>query len=184
MVLFDILINQASQKSSSFSDWINLADVVITTSLGIWIAVSVQKNHTNNRAVKDYFIQECHELKDKYAEFLNSLLKDSNTSKSTIEWFKVMTIRINNFEAFIQDEFQCKPEISTVHNDIKQFVTDVEEFNECFNCKNLKLNSTTKRKILEDHKLLIKEMTKTVIDLNKANKKHWKKHSKKNSDRL
>src|ERR1035437_4576625 len=114
------------------SDWISITNIVVTSLIGLWIGISVRRNFTISRAVKDYFILECHEIKKDYREFLNCLYKDSKSSKSIIEWFKIMTIKIDIFENFLKDEFKVNPNMLQSHNKLKQYITETEEFNESY----------------------------------------------------
>jgi hypothetical protein len=159
------------------SDWISISGIVITSAVGLWIGVSVRRNFTINRSVKDYFISECQDIKKSYGIFLNCLYKDSKSSKSIIEWFKLMSIKIDIFEKFLKEEFKVDPQILITHNQLKQFITETDEFNETFNEPTFKLTSPIKRKIVEIHEGFSKELTKIVIQINKAPRKiHWKKH--------
>lgn len=36
------------------SDWISVCNLIVTSAIGIWLALIVQKNFTINRAIKDY----------------------------------------------------------------------------------------------------------------------------------
>lgn len=187
MTVVSCCCNQELHDSINISDWISIANILVTSSIGIWIVTAVQKNFTINRSVKEYFISECQEIRKQYTEFLNCLFKESRSSKSSVEWFRLMTIKINNYEAFLKDEFNFEPRISKTHNEIKQYVTDVDEFNDCFNKPNLVLTPTTRRKILEMHKEFTKELTKNVIEINRASKRHYwfkSKNHKKNVDDL
>lgn len=38
------------------SDWISVCNLIVTSAIGIWLALIVQKNFTINRAIKDYYI--------------------------------------------------------------------------------------------------------------------------------
>jgi len=87
-----------------------------------------------------------------------------------------MTIKIDIFEEFLKDEFKVDPQILQTHNKLKQFITETDEFNEKFNEPTFVLTSPIKRKIVEIHEGFSKELTKVVIQINKApRKKHWKK---------
>ncbi len=48
------------------SDWIAIIDIVITSIIGIWIAVAVQNNLTKSRYLKEYFINEVKDIRDLY----------------------------------------------------------------------------------------------------------------------
>ena len=164
------------------TELIGIANIFVTLSIGSWIGFSVQKNLTTNRAVKEYFINENKDIKDKYNKFINDLYTCKISSEQIKEWFKVMTIKINTFEGFIQDEYKVKPDISTVHNNIKYHLTGSDEFNTQYKNAKITFSSTTKNEILSFHSHLSYNLTKMIIDINKANrkkfcKKKYKHHS-------
>jgi hypothetical protein len=154
------------------ADIIAISNILVTSSIGLWIGLSVRKNFTINRAVKEYFISECQEIRKMYSDFLNCLYKGTKSSKTSIEWFKLMSIKIGIFEEFLTYEFKVSPSVLHMHNNIKQFITDTDEFNEHYSDPNFTLSSDSKRKILEQHEAFSKELTKVVININKSNKKH------------
>lgn len=64
------------------SDWIAVLNLVVTTIIGIWLAVIVQKNFTINRAIKDYYIQEIKDVRKLYVDFLNNIYKGKASAKT------------------------------------------------------------------------------------------------------
>lgn len=51
------------------SDWISVCNLIVTSAIGIWLALIVQKNFTINRAIKDYYIQEIKDVRKLYVDF-------------------------------------------------------------------------------------------------------------------
>ena len=177
MILCINCAGSVGSESMKISDWISIASIVVTSTLGLWIGVSVRKNFTINRSVKDYFILECQEIKKLYGTFLNCLYQNKTSSKSAIEWFKIMTIKIDIFEKFLKEEFIVDPKILQTHNKLKQYITETDEFNEMYNKPTFELTSPIKRKIVEIHEGFSNELTKVVIQINKARRTNpWKKH--------
>jgi len=167
------------QDTMKVSDWIAIVNIVVTTLVGLWIGISVRRNFTINRAVKDYFILECLEIKKGYSNFLNCLYQNSKSSKSIIEWLKIMTIKIDIFEEFLKEEFKVNPQVLKTHNKLKQYITETEEFNDNYKSPNFELTPTIKKNIIEIHEGFSKELTKIVIEINKASKSNnWKKKKK------
>lgn len=154
------------------TDWITILDIVITSTIGIWIGVSVQKNLTTNRAVKEYFINENRDIKEKYNKFMNDLYSNHISSEQIKEWFKIMTIKINTFEGFITNEYRLKPEISSVHNNLKYMITGSDDFNTQYKEKYITFSNSTKNEILLFHTDLSNCLTKLVIETNRANRKY------------
>lgn len=156
----------------STSDWISILNILITSIIGIWIGVSVQKNLTTNRAVKEYFINENRDIKEKYNEFMNDLYFNHSSSEQIKEWFKIMTIKINTFEGFITNEYRLNPEISSIHNNLKYMITDSDDFNTQYNEKYIAFSKSTKNEILSFHADLLNCLTKHVIETHRANRKY------------
>lgn len=154
------------------SDWIAVCDILITSIIGVWIGVSVQKNLTTNRAVKEYFINENREIKEKYNKFMNDLYSNRNSSEQIKEWFKIMTIKITTFEGFITNEYRLKPEISNIHNNLKYMITGSDDFNTQYKEDHITFSNSTKNEILIFHTDLSNCLTKLVIETNRANRKY------------
>ncbi len=156
----------------TLSNWISILDIFITSIIGVWIGVSVQRNLTTNRAVKEYFINENRNIKEKYNKFMNDLYCNRISSEQIKEWFKIMTIKINTFEGFIANEYKLKPEISNIHNNLKYMITDSEDFNTQYKNKQIKFSAITKNEILMFHSDLSNSLTKLIIEINRANRKY------------
>ena len=154
------------------SDWIAILNIIITSVIGVWIVVSVQKNLTTNRAVKEYFINENRDIKEKYNKFMNDIYSNRISSEQIKEWFKIMTIKINTFEGFITNEYKLKPEILNIHNSLKYMITATDDFNTQYKNEHIKFSISTKNDILLYHTDLSNSLTKLVIETNRANRKY------------
>lgn len=152
----------------SLSDWIAIISLLVTSGIGIWIGSTVQRNLTNNRALKEYYIGEIKLINEDYSEFLNCLFKGATTSKDVQEWFKVMNIRIETIQSSIVAELNILPEVLANHITMKQFVTNSNEFNSCYQQNSLILTASTRNTILEIHKNFKNSFVKVIIDINKA----------------
>ena len=150
------------------SDVIAIISLLITSILGIWIGSTVQKNLTNNRALKEYYIGEVKLINDDYSSFLNCLFKSAITSKDIQEWFKVMNIKIETIQSSIVSELDILPEVLANHITMKQYVTNSNEFNSCYQHKSLILTTSTRDRILEIHRDLKNSFVKIIIDINRA----------------
>jgi hypothetical protein len=154
------------------SDWIAVLNILITSFIGVWIGVSVQKNLTTNRAVKEYFINENKDIKEKYNKFMNDLYSNRLSSEKIKEWFKIMTIKISTFEGFITNEYKLKPDIINIHNSLKYMITATEDFNTQYKKEYITFSNSTKNDILLFHTDISNSLTKLVIETNRANRKY------------
>jgi len=163
-------------KCLTISDWIAVLNILITSFIGVWIGVSVQKNLTTNRAVKEYFINENKDIKEKYNKFMNDLYSNRLPSEKIKEWFKIMTIKISTFEGFITNEYKLKPEIINIHNSLKYMITATEDFNTQYKKEHITFSNSTKNDILLFHTDISNSLTKLVIETNRANRKYLYRH--------
>lgn len=177
MVLIEVYINNPlTNDSFGWAEGIAITDILITVSLGIWIGISVNRNFTNNRAIKEYFITESQSIRKDYLSFLNCLYKEKGSSRLIIEWFKIMTIKIDVFEKYLKDEFKVDPQILTIHNGLKKFITDSEELNAHYSQEVIKFSPLNKKRIIEESARFSNELTRIVIEINRAGKNnHWRK---------
>ena len=150
------------------SEWIDVVGIFLTSGIGIWIGSTVQKNLTNNRALKEFYISEIKLINDDYSGFLKCLFKGEISSKTAQEWFKVMNMRIETIQDSIISETDVLPEILANHITIKQFVTHTEEFDAYYRQKALILNPSTRNTILDLHKRLKNSFVKSIIGINRA----------------
>ena len=84
-------------------DWISIVNIIITSVIGVWIAVAVQNNLTKSRYLKEYFINEIKEIRDLYKSFVNHLYVGDKSAKDVKEWFKIMSERVQNLDKFLHE---------------------------------------------------------------------------------
>ncbi|MGN6601471.1 MAG: hypothetical protein ACTHK8_03415 [Ginsengibacter sp.] len=152
----------------SASDWIAIVNIIITSLIGVWIGLIVQKNLTTNRAVKDYFISEVNGINSSYMTFLNRLYKDRLSAKYIQEWLKVMNIRIEVAENSMKSYLKVRPEVLENHISLKKFITSCNEFNSGYKNPNITFEVATKNYMLEMNRSLKNAFVKIVVDINKA----------------
>lgn len=63
------------------SDWISVCNLIVTSAIGIWLALIVQKNFTINRAIKDYYIQEIKDVRKLYVDFFKQCVQRKDFCK-------------------------------------------------------------------------------------------------------
>jgi len=153
------------------SDWIGVLNLIVTTFIGIWLVLFVQKNFTINRAIKDYYIQEIKDVRKLYVDFLNNVYKGEMSAKGMKEWFKIISNRIECVERSLNDSFYIKDsDIGKIHSEIQNFITGTEDFNNNYRSKQFSFSETTKNEILIYHTRLLKCFTDVVVKINKARK--------------
>ncbi len=153
------------------SDWISIANIFVTSIIGIWIGVGVHNTLTTNRAVKDYFISEIKDIRLKYQEFFNKVYANKVSAKFIQNWFKIFTIKINVCTAFLQNEYKVQSDFLSAHNELKRYLTETDEFNDQYKADTIQFTRFTKERLIENHNKLSTDLTRLVIEINKAKRK-------------
>lgn len=153
----------------SASDTINLISLVVNVLLGILIVYLVQKGLSDDRGVKDFFIDDIKNIADEYKKFVNTLLRGKSSAAFIIDWFKTISVRLTHLEFFLENDLGVSDlTIQKLNREIHKVVTDSEEFNSQFYRKNVKLSPVVKVKLLEAHKNLKHSIINAVLKVNRA----------------
>lgn len=154
------------------SNWIEIADILFTSIIGIWIAVSVKNNLTKSRYLKEYFINEVKDIRDLYKSFVNQLYKNKMSASDIKEWLKIMSERAQNIDKFLHERYQINNSLIVAkHAEIQQKITSMEEYNENYKDPTIIFTNSSKNEILKLHSELTCVLTQRVIDINSANKR-------------
>lgn len=158
------------------SDWIGVVDIIVTSLIGIWIAVIVQHNLTKNRFLKEHFINEIKDIRDLYKSFVNELYKNKISAIDIKDWLKIMSERVKNMELFLHDNYKIDNSlIITKHAEVQQKITNMEEYNENYKEPTIRFSDSSKNDILKLHSELSCVLTQRVIDINSAKKRRRRK---------
>ena len=84
------------------ADWINIASVIVNICIAIWITHILQNKFTNNRTLKDHFINEIKDVRAEYKGFLNRLYSNSTNPKELLPWFKLMNILASEIAVLVK----------------------------------------------------------------------------------
>lgn len=153
----------------STSDWLTLADIIITAVVGIWIATTIQNNFAKTRALKDYFISELTVLQSDYRDFVSKIWNSELDAKSIKDTFKILSARIDTLNDLMHKTFKINNAIiKDAHVKFQQELTGVEELGEQYNERFVTLLNTTKTMLMPLHNKIIEAITERVIDINKS----------------
>jgi len=162
------------------SDWLSIFNTVVTGLIGMWVALIVQRRSSNNRAIKDYFINEAKELKITYIDFINTVINNKISSREIKNRLKGLSERISCFTKSINETFDIRAEKMNRFNvEVQTKITSSVEFNDNYEKAFLILSEDTRKKVLKSYENLLKVFSDTVIDINQAhdcNKNHKRKH--------
>lgn len=149
------------------SDWISILNIILTSVIGIWIAIAVQNNVTKSRYLKEYFINEVKDIRDLYKQFINQLYKNKISAIDIKDWFKIMSERTQNLDRFLHEKFKINNSlIVSKHAEIQQKITFMDEFNEHYRAPTITFTNSSKNDILKLHSELSCVLTQRVIDIN------------------
>lgn len=161
------------------SDWINIANIVVTASIGLLIAHVIQNNLTKERFEKEHFIGEVKDIRDQYKQFINKLYCGRKSSKDIKEWFKIMSNKVKTLEESLKLRFNINElTLCSKHAEIQQKVTIMDEFNESYQKPCVIFNESSKNEILKLHNDFSNVITDRIVELNSAKKKRrflWRK---------
>lgn len=159
-----------------WGNWIAIADIIITSVFGVWIACIVQKNVTKARYIREYFIAELGEIKAEYSALFKGLYNSELSAKTISARLKILSCRINNLDAYIHDSYKIeKTLLKDSHFGFQQYVTGTEEFNNQYSSDTVKFSANSITLLTKEQSNIVKAITQRVLDLNSAKSKRKKK---------
>lgn len=156
------------------SDWIAIADIVITSCIGIWIAITVQNNFTRKRYFKEFIIHEIVDIRDMYKLFFTDIYYSRKSAKEIKEWLKIMSSKINNIDNVIEENFKILDRnlLPNQHAIIQQTLTFMDDFNNQYTKDRVIFSEEAKNKILELNSVFSKIIITLTVEINNSNLKH------------
>ena len=150
------------------ADWINIASVIVNICIAIWITHILQNKFTNNRTLKDHFINEIKDVRAEYKGFLNRLYSNSTNPKELLPWFKLMNIRVKDLVMLMNNRYEVAEDfLNPYQNDLR---TESDDFNRCYRNRQLILTENLKRDLMrfqQEHQRLFNEL---IIKINDSNR--------------
>ena len=149
-------------------DIILLSSIIINAVLGFVIVLIVQKKLLDDRAVKNFLIDEVNEISTDYRRFMNRLRKGSQEPEFVIEWFKTVSMRITQLNFFLSTELDIRyPNLSDAHIRIRKIITSSDEFNDCFG-KEYKPGPVVWSGSLDEYKSIRHSLLDVIVKINRA----------------
>lgn len=151
------------------SDVIDIASIIVNVVIGIALVLMIQKKISDDRGVKDYFLKEVSEITDEYRKFNNSFIKGKLEARWTVEWFKVIAVRIKHLETFLSKDLKIEDRsMRASHRDIQICITNTTEFNNSFKAKFYIPATKTKTRALELYREFQTAAIHVIIRINRA----------------
>lgn len=153
----------------TFGDCIALISLVVT----IWIAIIVQGNFTQSRYIREHFIKEITQIRDDYRRLFAQLYTNQLSAKDIKNRLKILSIRLQSIEAFIEAYYQIDGEkIYNIHSEFQKFLTSEDEFNCQFSNEYIIFSNQTQTKIQKHQGNITHAITKRIIDINSSKEKN------------
>lgn len=171
--------NEIVCNTDWWSNGIAIADILITSFFGIWIASSLQRNVTKARYIREYFISELMEIRDDYSVFFKELYNSELAAQTISSRLKVISCRINNLDEYIHQYYNIeKTLLKDAHFKFQTYITGTNEFNDQYSCDRVKFEANTILLVTKEQAEIVKAMTQRVLDINsaKTRKKNWFRH--------
>ncbi|MEP0984400.1 hypothetical protein [Ekhidna sp.] len=148
---------------------VELSGILVNVILGIIIVILVQKKLSDERGIKDYFITEIGEIKTEYNKFINKILFNKNDPQFILEWFKTMSMRIQQLEYFLKDELKIKNlDNQSSNRRIHKILTNSEEFNESISKRKFEISVELNNELTNQYKDFKHSLVRTIVKINRA----------------
>lgn len=153
------------------ADWINIVSVLVNIGIAIWITHILQNKFTNNRTLKDHFINEIKDVRTEYKGFMNRLYSNSTKPKELLPWFKLMNIRVKDLVMLMNSRYEVAEDfLNPYQNELRELITESRDFNRCYRSNQLILTDDLKRDLMrfqQEHQRLF---NKLIIMINDSNR--------------
>lgn len=155
----------------TLSNWIEVSAIVVNALVAWWIVRTIQNRLTNNRVLKDHFIEEVKDIRNEYRNFLNNLYADKTEIRTIIPWFKLMNIKVSDLMTIIHQKYNIdKQKLFPYQNDLRELITESEDFNMQFkDGRNIVFSEESKTKIIEFQNTYNHLFNELIIDINDTN---------------
>lgn len=161
----------------TISDWtnivsviVNIISVIVNTFIAVWVVRILQNKLTNNRTLKDHFINEVKEIRSEYRTFLNNLYSNSTNPKQLLAWFKLMNIKVGDLISTMSPRYNIpKDFLYPYQNDLRELVTNSDDFERCFRDNILSLTEVTKIELTRFQQENQRLFNDLIIKINDSN---------------
>lgn len=112
------------------SDQINIISIIVNVGIVISAAYFLQDKMSNNRYIKEYFINQLETTRSDYDMFLKNIRNNKLNRKEIVKEFKYFSIKITDLD----NSLKCKMNLKNVNlqsknRSIHMLITNSNEFN-------------------------------------------------------
>lgn len=150
-------------------NYIDIIAIIVNVILTIWIVIVLQNRSNNKRILKDHYINEIKELKNDYKSFLTNLYNCKVSPKNIIPWFKLMNIKVTDIMEEINWIYKIdKDKLNPYQNELRDLLTDNEDFNNQFNNEKLYLSTISKNSLIKFQQDRNKLFNQIILKINNS----------------
>ena len=151
------------------SEWIAIADIIVSIALGIFLIIVIQNNYEKSRCLRNFFISELKTLESEYRTFCNEICYGNISAKEITTRLKTFSQRISNIERSINSKFKIKSlKIGELHTKLQQEITYLDDFNSQFNNSHISLSTSSIKLVINNFELLSNSIITCVIEVNEV----------------
>lgn len=159
--------------SVDWAAWVSIGVDIITGIVIAWIlATVVPRKMNDDRALKDFYINELRTIKDEYNDLCKVIALGKSNSIMIKETFKQLSMKLSEIERSINEQLKSGINVNSFLTGTQILVTGTEEINNQYNSDNIVFSSSTRNKIFEHQDLFNKNMISAISSVNSANRKY------------
>lgn len=112
------------------SDQINIISIVVNIGIVVSAAYFLQDKMTNNRYIKEYFINQLETTRSDYDLFLKNIWSNKLNRKEILKEFKYFSIKITDLDNSLKNKMKLKNvNLQSKNRSIHMLITNSNEFN-------------------------------------------------------
>lgn len=112
------------------SDQINIISIIVNVGIVVSAAYFLQDRMTNNRYIKEYFINQLETTRSDYDLFLKNIRNNKLNRKEIVKEFKYFSIKITDLDNSLTTKIKLKQvNLQSKNRSIHMLITNSNEFN-------------------------------------------------------
>lgn len=133
------------------ADQINVISIIVNIGIAVSVAYFLQNKMTNNRYIKEFFINQLETTRNEYDLFLKSI-RDNKLNRIEInKEFKYFSVKIIALDNSLKSKFKLKHiNLQLKNRSIHRLITNSAEYNTTITNAKVKLNNTSLNLLLNN----------------------------------
>lgn len=164
-----ILVTLHKKLSLTKDNVISILSIIIDLVIVCFIALFFEKRYSDNRAVKNYLVQELENLQVQHKNISNNMIKNKTNASYIVNWFKITNQKIEHLNYFLKLHLSIDDDrLKKQHLKFRELVTKSESFNDNFSKTEMKLSPQIKNKIIDSSKDFNHTFYDLIIKIHKS----------------